>query len=92
MIRKLAEVTETGVLILRLIDFTPVPWGVSRETAIRSDLAGDAGYGYCASHSRVFLGHAPMSGHHRGTGMPVTWCLAHPKLGEREVMAALLEI
>ena len=24
--------------------------------------------------------------------MPVTWCLAHPKLGEREVMAALLEI
>jgi len=25
-------------------------------------------------------------------GMPVTWCLAHPKLGEREVMAALLEI
>lgn len=24
--------------------------------------------------------------------MPVTWCLAHPKLGEREVMAALLKI
>ncbi|GAB2860119.1 hypothetical protein GCM10027074_29050 [Streptomyces deserti] len=23
--------------------------------------------------------------------MPVTWCLANPKLGEREVMAALLE-
>ncbi|OUC96361.1 IS982 family transposase, partial [Streptomyces swartbergensis] len=24
-------------------------------------------------------------------GMPVTWCLANPKLGEREVMAAQLE-
>ncbi|MGX6746529.1 transposase, partial [Streptomyces xantholiticus] len=24
-------------------------------------------------------------------GMPVTWCLANPKLGEREVMTALLE-
>ncbi|MDQ0808341.1 hypothetical protein QFZ63_000055 [Streptomyces sp. B3I7] len=23
--------------------------------------------------------------------MPVTWCLANPKLGEREVMVALLE-
>ncbi|SDN70586.1 hypothetical protein SAMN05444921_13443 [Streptomyces wuyuanensis] len=23
--------------------------------------------------------------------MPVTWCLANPKIGEREVMAALLE-
>lgn len=25
-------------------------------------------------------------------GMPVTWCLAHPKLDERDVMAALLEV
>jgi hypothetical protein len=23
--------------------------------------------------------------------MPVTWCLANPKIGEREVMAALLQ-
>lgn len=27
-----------------------------RETVKRSDLAGDAGYGYCASHSRFFWG------------------------------------
>jgi hypothetical protein len=25
-------------------------------------------------------------------GMPVTWCLAHPKLDERDVIAALLEV
>jgi hypothetical protein len=91
VIRKLAEVTETGVPILRLIDSTPVPCGMSRERAKRSDLAGDAGYGYCASHSRYFWG---MRLYLVTTveGMPVTWCLAHPKLGEREVMAALLEI
>lgn len=37
-----------------LIDSTPVECGRSRETAKRSDLAGTAGYGYCASHSRWF--------------------------------------
>jgi hypothetical protein len=26
-----------------------------------------------------------------GDGMPIMWCLANPKLGEREVVAALLE-
>jgi hypothetical protein len=91
VIRVLAEVTGTGVPILRLIDSTPVPCGMSRETAKRSDLAGDAGYGYSASHSRYFWG---MRLYLVTTveGMPVTWCLAHPKLDEREVMAALLEI
>jgi hypothetical protein len=39
---------------LRLLDSTPVPCGQSRETARRSELAGSAGYGYCASHSRYF--------------------------------------
>jgi len=90
-IRKLAEVTETGVPALMLIDSTPVPCGMSRETAKRSDLAGDAGYGYCASHSRYFWG---MRLYLVATveGMPITWCLAHPKLDERDVMAALLEV
>jgi len=41
---------------LWLIDSTPVECGRSRETAKRSDLAGAAGYGYCASHSRYFWG------------------------------------
>jgi len=56
----------------------------------RSDLAGHAGYGYCASHSRFFWGFrlylicTP-------EGMPIIWGLANPKIGEREVTQALLE-
>jgi hypothetical protein len=37
-------------------DSTPIECGRSRETAKRSDLAGFAEYGYCASHSRYFWG------------------------------------
>jgi hypothetical protein len=37
-----------------VVDSTPVECGRSRETARRSDLAGWAEYGYCASHSRYF--------------------------------------
>jgi Transposase DDE domain len=75
---------------LWMTDATPVPCGMSRETVKRSDLAGHAGYGYCASHSRwywdlkLYLVCA-------GDGMPIMWCLANPNLGEREVVAALLE-
>jgi hypothetical protein len=62
----------------------------SRPTAQRSDLAGWAGYGYCASHSRFFWGlrlyliAAP-------AGMPILWALANPKIGEREVLEAMLD-
>ena len=68
----------------RFIDATPVPCGTSRPTRQRSDLAGWANYGYCASHSRWYWGLKmyPVTTAH---GMPVTWCLADPKLGEREV-------
>jgi hypothetical protein len=38
------------------MDGTPVPCGQSVITAKRSDLAGYAGYGYCASHSRFYWG------------------------------------
>ena len=75
---------------LRLLDSTPVPCGQSRETRKRSELAGWAAYGYCASHSRPFWGLrlyllcAP-------DGMPVSFCLAPANEGEREVAAALLE-
>jgi hypothetical protein len=75
---------------LWMTDATPVPCGSSRETVKRSDLAGHAGYGYCASHSRYYWGlklYLVCS----GDGMPVMWCLANPKIGEREVVAALLE-
>ncbi len=75
---------------LRLLDSTPVPCGTSRETVKRSELAGWAAYGYCASHSRYFWGLrlyllcAP-------DGMPVSFCLAPANEGEREVAAAMLE-
>lgn len=65
-----------------IIDSTPVECGRSRPTVQRSDLAGWAGYGYCASHSRFFRGLrlylvcAP-------TGMPILWSLANPKLAMR---------
>ena len=36
--------------------FHPVQCGCSRETVKRSDAAGWAEYGYCASHSRYFWG------------------------------------
>jgi hypothetical protein len=75
---------------LRLVDSTPLPCAASRETVKRSELAGHAGYGYCKSHHRYFWGFrlyvlaAP-------DGLPVAWCLASPKLGEREVVADLLD-
>lgn len=75
---------------LRLLDSTPLPCAASRETVKRSDLAGDAGYGYCASHSRFFWGFR-LYLITTSEGMPVLWGLANPKLGEREVTQALLE-
>jgi hypothetical protein len=74
----------------RLLDATPLPCGASRQTVKRSDLAGWAGYGYDRSHSRfswglkLYLLACP-------DGMPVAWCLANPKLGEREVAEGLLD-
>ncbi|MFE7565419.1 IS982 family transposase [Streptomyces sp. NPDC057539] len=75
---------------LRLIDSTPVPCAASRETVKRSELNGHAGYGFCRSHSRFFWGFR-LYLVTTAEGMPVRWCLANPKLGEREVMTALLE-
>lgn len=90
-ITHLARVSPSWCDQLRLIDATPLPCGASRETAKRSELAGWAGYGYCAAHSRFYWGlklyllAAP-------DGMPIAWCLANPKLGEREVCLDLLTI
>ena len=39
-----------------VVDSTPVECGRSREPARRSDAAGWAEYGYCASHTRYFWG------------------------------------
>ena len=75
---------------LWITDATPVPCGMSRETAKRSDLVGHAGYGYCASHSRYYWG-LKLYLVCAGDEMPIMWGLAHPKLGEREVVTALLD-
>jgi hypothetical protein len=67
-----------------------VPCPASRATVKRSDLAGWAGYGYCKSHHRYFWG-LRLYVLVTPEGLPVAWCLATPKLGEREVVAALLD-
>jgi hypothetical protein len=51
---------------------------------------GWAGYGYDPSHSRWYWGLKLylLAG---PDGMPAAWCLANPKLGEREAAEALLD-
>ena len=76
---------------IRIADSTPVPCGASRETALRSDLAGWAGYGYCASHSRLFWGlrlHLVTTVH----GLPVAFALTNAKTNEREVLVDLVSL
>lgn len=73
-----------------VVDSTPVECGRSRETAKRSDLAGYAQYGYCASHSRYFWGlrlHLIATVH----GLPIAWALTGAKADEREVLDAMLD-
>ncbi len=88
--RRLAGQVPTGTDAVRLVDATVLPCGASRQTALGSALTGWAGYGYCRSHSRwiwglkVYLVCAL-------DGMPISWCLASPTLGEREVVTELLE-
>lgn len=89
VITALAKDTASWHEILRLVDATPVPCGASRQTVKRSDLAGYAGYGYCASHSRFYWG-LKLYLICTPEGMPVIWGLANPKIGEREVTEALL--
>jgi Transposase DDE domain len=90
IIEQLARVSPSFCERLRLLDSTPVPCGQSRQTAKRSELAGWAAYGRCASHSRYFwalrlyLLCAP-------DGMPISFCLAPANEPEREVAEALLE-
>ena len=74
---------------LRLLDGTPVPCGTSRQTVQRSELGGLANYGYCAAHSRWYWG-LKLYLLTTAEGMPVAWCLADPKIGEREVAQDLL--
>ncbi len=72
-----------------VVDSTPIECGRSKETARRSDLAGWAEYGYCASHSRYFWGlrlHLLATLH----GLPIGFALAGAKADERQVLLGIL--
>jgi hypothetical protein len=90
IIRELATDTDLWTDPVWLVDSTPVECARSRPTVQRSNLAGHAGYGYCASHSRYFWGlrlHLVCT----PAGLPITWALAHPKLDERQVLMSVLD-
>lgn len=99
-LRKLTETMAWLITILRqatpiaqddvwVIDSTPVECARSREAVHRSELAGYAEYGYCASHSRFFWGvrlHLVCTLH----GMPVGWALTGAKADERQTLLSIL--
>jgi hypothetical protein len=90
LIRVLAQDTALWADDVWVVDSTPVECGRSRETARRSDLAGWAEYGYCASHSRYFWGlrlHLVCTLH----GLPVGFALAGAKADERQVLLGILD-
>jgi len=89
VIRALAADTSLWTDDVWLVDSTPVECGRSRETVRRSDLAGWAEYGYCASHSRYFWG---LRLHLVATlgGLPIAFALTGAKADERQVLLAIL--
>ncbi|MFF7216907.1 IS982 family transposase [Streptomyces sp. NPDC008238] len=90
-IRVLATDTGLGSDDVWVVDSTPVECGRSKEVVKRSDLAGWAEYGYCASHSRFFWGlrlHLVCTLH----GLPVAFALTGAKADERETLLDLLAV
>ncbi|MET8765352.1 IS982 family transposase [Lentzea sp. NPDC004782] len=90
IIRILATDTTLWTDDVWVIDSTPVECGRSRETTKRSDLAGWAQYGYCASHSRYFWG---LRLHLVCTlgGLPVAFALTGAKADERQTLLGIFE-
>jgi len=89
--RALASSTSLWSGDVWVVDSTPVECARSRETVKRSDLAGWAQYGYCASHSRWFWGlrlHLVTTLH----GLPVMFALTGAKDDERQVLLAVLAL
>jgi hypothetical protein len=83
IIRVLGRDTDFWNDTVRITDSTPVPCAMSRPAVLRSEAAGWAGYGYCASHSRFFWG-LRLYLVCTPSRLPVLWALANPRLGERE--------
>jgi hypothetical protein len=90
LIRLLAAGTSRWADDVWVVDSTPVECGRSRDTARRSDLAGWAEYGYCASHSRYFWG---LRLHLVATlgGLPVAFALTGAKADERQTLLGILD-
>ena len=89
LIGVLARETSVWTDDVWVVDSTPVECGRSRETSKRSDLAGWAEYGYCASHSRFFWG---LRLHLVATlqGLPIAFALTGAKADERQVLLDLI--
>ena len=90
LIRVLAADTDLWTDPVWITDSTPVECARSRPAAKRSNLAGWAGYGYCASHSRFFWGlrlHLLCTLH----GLPVGFALAGAKADERQTLLGIFE-
>jgi hypothetical protein len=89
VIRALAADTTLWTDDVWVVDSTPIECGRSRQTAQRSDLAGWAEYGYCASHSRYFWG---LRLHLVATlgGLPVGFALTGAKADERQSLLGIL--
>ena len=89
-VRLVAAATDVWFDDVWVTDSTPVEYGRSRPTAQRSQLAGGAGYGYSASHSRFFWG---LRLHLICTpcGLPIVWSLVTLKEDERHVLSAALQ-
>jgi Transposase DDE domain len=89
LIRLLAADTSLWADDVWVVDSTPVECGRSRDTARRSDLAGWAEYGYCASHSRYFWG---LRLHLVATlgGLPIGFALTGAKADERQTLLGIL--
>jgi hypothetical protein len=89
VIRALSADTTLWTDDVWVVDSTPVECGRSRETVKRSELAGWAEYGYCASHSRYFWG---LRLHLIATlgGLPIGFALTGAKADERETLTGIL--
>jgi hypothetical protein len=89
LIRQLGADTSLWSDDVWVVDSTPIECARSRDTVRRSDLAGWAEYGYCASHSRYFWGlrlHLIATLH----GLPVAFALTGAKADERQSLLAVL--
>ena len=86
----LARATDVWSDGVWIVDSTPVECGRSVNTKRRSELAGFAQNGYCASHSRFFWGlrlHLVCT----LTGLPVLFALTGAKTPERDTLLGMLD-